>query len=141
MVVLGSTAFLALAAALALARRRLLRGRSLREAATWDCGYVDPRPRMQYTASGFAQPLTSLFRFVLRTRREFSAPRGPFPKDSALSTRTPDLLRERAYEPLFAGIGRALSKPRRLQSGQLQLYVLYIAVTLLVLLIWKLAWP
>ena len=31
------------------------------QTVTWDCGYAQPTPRMQYTASSFAQPLTDLF--------------------------------------------------------------------------------
>lgn len=137
-VVLGSAALLLLLGLLILARRRLLAGRTVRTAPTWDCGYAAPSPRMQYTASGFAQPLTSLFHFALRTGRALEPPHGLFPQESSLSTHTPDLLRQRLYEPLFAAVGRLLSGQRWLQSGQMQLYILYIAVTLLVLLVWKL---
>ena len=45
---------------------------------------------------------------------------------------------ERLYAPVFTGIGRGLSALRWLQHGRVQLYVLYIALTLLVLLVWKL---
>ena len=138
-VVLGAATLLLAAGALVFLRRRLLAGRPVGTAATWDCGYAAPNARMQYTASGFAQPLTGLFHFALRTRRELSPPRGLFPKDSTLSTHTPDPMYEGVYAPLFAGMGRLLSKQRWLQSGQMQLYVLYIALTLLLLLVWKLA--
>ncbi len=138
MVVLGAAAFLLMLGALVILRRLLLAGRPTRTAVTWDCGYAAPNARMQYTASGFAQPLTSLFHFALRTHRVFSPPRGLFPAESTLSTHTPDPMTKRVYEPLFTGVGRLLSKHRWLQSGQLQRYVLYIALTLLVLLVWKL---
>ncbi len=52
-------------------RRRLLSARSIGESGTWDCGYLAPSPRMQYTASSFAQPITDLFRFFLRTKKHF----------------------------------------------------------------------
>jgi hypothetical protein len=41
------------------------------------------------------------------------------------------------YGPLFVRIGRGLSSVRWLQQGRVHLYVLYIALTLLVLLVWK----
>jgi formate hydrogenlyase subunit 3/multisubunit Na+/H+ antiporter MnhD subunit len=138
-VAFGSTALLLLVVAFAMLRRALLARRHVATAVTWDCGYVAPDARMQYTASGFAQPLTSLFRFALRTHRDSSPPHGLFPVESALSTHTPDPMHGSIYGPAFTGVGRLLSRQRWLQSGQMQLYILYIILTLLLLLVWKLA--
>jgi hypothetical protein len=137
-VVAGSVAFLVLVAGLAWSRRRLLRGRTVAETVTWDCGYAQPSARMQYTASSFAQPLTTLFAPLLRTRRKLAAPEGYFPRAASLSTATPDVARVALYEPAFSGVGWVLARMRWLQQGRIQLYVLYIALTLLVLLVWKL---
>ena len=119
-------------------RRRLLAGRRVERTVTWDCGYAAPTPRMQYTASSFARPLTQLFRLFLQPRDEIHPPRGLFPKHASLHTRTPDLFRRYVYEPLFLGIAWLASKLHWLQEGRIQIYVLYIAMTILVLLIWKL---
>jgi len=137
-VIAGSIAFLVLVAGLAWSRRRLLRGRTVAETVTWDCGYAQPSARMQYTASSFAQPLTTLFAPLLRTRRKLVAPEGYFPHAASLSTATPDAARVALYEPAFSGVGWVLARMRWLQHGRIQLYVLYIALTLLVLLVWKL---
>ncbi|MGD0389186.1 MAG: proton-conducting transporter membrane subunit [Tepidisphaeraceae bacterium] len=137
-VVAGSVAFLALVAALAWLRRRLLAGRSVAQSVTWDCGYAQPSARMQYTASSFAQPLMTLFAPLLRTRRTLAAPEGYFPRAASLTTATPDAARIALYEPAFSGVAWMLARLRWLQHGRIQLYVLYIALTLLVLLVWKL---
>jgi formate hydrogenlyase subunit 3/multisubunit Na+/H+ antiporter MnhD subunit len=137
-VIAGSVVFLVLVAGLAWARRRLLKGRTVAEAVTWDCGYAQPSARMQYTASSFAQPLTALFAPLLRTRRTLAAPEGYFPRAASLSTATPDAARVALYEPAFSGVGWVLARMRWLQQGRIQLYVLYIALTLLVLLVWNL---
>jgi len=121
-----------------LVRRRLLRGRSVREAVTWDCGYAAPDCRMQYTATSFAQPLTDLFGFLLHTHKEVHPPKGVFPADAALETETADVCEKYLYQPAFEGIRRSLGWFRWLQHGRLQVYVLYIALTLWILLIWKL---
>jgi hypothetical protein len=126
----------ALAALLALARARLLAGRPVTHAPTWDCGYLAPTPRMQYTASSFAEPITRLFAAWLRTRRHFSPPQGLFPATSSFSSATPDVYQERFYEPAFAGIAAVLARFRWLQHGRLNLYVLYIAAALFGLLAW-----
>jgi formate hydrogenlyase subunit 3/multisubunit Na+/H+ antiporter MnhD subunit len=129
---------LALVAALTLLRRALLAGRAITKSVTWDCGYARPTARMQYSSSSFAQPLTDLFGDLLRTRRRVERPAGLLPRSASLSTSTPDLFQEDLYRLLFRWIDRGLSKLRWLQHGRLQLYVLYIALTMLVLLVWKL---
>ena len=119
-------------------RQRLLSGRRVKESCTWDCGYARPSPRMQYTASSFAQPLTELFGVFLRSRRHLVPPEGFFPQSASFTTETPDVCAQRLYAPIFTAIGRGLSALRWLQHGQVHLYILYIALTLLVLLVWKL---
>lgn len=136
--VLASLILLVLLTLLASLRHRLLAKRSVTEHVTWDCGYACPTPRMQYTASSFAQPLTSLFHFVLRSRFHHLMTPGLFPRAASLATETEDLSHARLYKPLFISIRRGLSSLRWVQHGQVHLYVLYIALTLLVLLVWKL---
>ncbi len=136
-VVIGSGAFLLLLLALVLFRRGLLAGRRVEQGATWGCGYAQPTPRMQYTASSFAQPLTNLFRPLLGTRTRVFKPQGIFPPDAALETITPDISHEEMYRPMFERAEAWLSQLRWLQHGNVQLYVLYIAMTLIVLLVWK----
>ena len=137
-VVAGSVAFVALVAGLAWLRRRLLTGRTVAQSVTWDCGYAQPSARMQYTASSFAQPLMALFAPLLGARRTPAAPEGYFPRAASFNTATPDAARVALYEPAFSGVGWLLARVRWLQQGRIQLYVLYIALTLLVLLVWKL---
>ena len=136
-VVLGTALFLALLAVLVLLRRHLLAGRRVEEGVTWGCGYAQPTARMQYTASSFAQPLMDLFRPLLGTKKEITPPRVFFPEEAALKTITPDISHEEMYRPMFERCEAWLSQLRWLQHGNVQLYVLYIAVTLIVLLVWK----
>ena len=136
-VVVVSAILLVLLFGLVWFRRSLLTGRKVESDATWGCGYARPTARMQYTASSFAQPLTDLFRRLLGTRKKLLPPRGYFPTEAALETVTPDLTHEEMYRPMFERVNGWLSQVRWLQHGKVQLYVLYIAVTLLVLLVWK----
>ena len=115
-----------------------LRAFPLVRGETWGCGYTAPTARMQYTASSFAQPLTDLFRLVLQTRIRLSPPVGLFPRRAALHTQTPDTFQERLFRPAFAGIARGLDRLRVLQQGRIQIYVLYIVLTLIAVMVWKL---
>lgn len=138
MVARAACVLLGIIGALALLRGRLLSKRTIGESVTWDCGYVQPSPHMQYTASSFAQPLTDFFRLFLWTHYRISRPSGPFPRSAGLHTSTPDIFRERLFAPVFRGIVWGLSKLRWLQHGRVQLYMLYIAAALVALLVWKL---
>jgi formate hydrogenlyase subunit 3/multisubunit Na+/H+ antiporter MnhD subunit len=135
-VVLVSAAFLALLGGLALLRWRLLRGREVSAALTWDCGYAAPTARMQYTASSFAQPLLELFAGPLLLRRRKPRFTAYFPAEgAAVRTETSDLALAGGYRPAYRALTGALAYLRWLQSGRVQLYVLYIVLTLLALLI------
>jgi hydrogenase-4 component B len=129
---------LGLTALLAVLRLGLLLNRTVGATGTWDCGYAAPTARMQYTASSYAQPLTDLFRLFLRSRKEPVALRANFPESKHFATETPDVWRELLFEPIFAGVAWMLGRLRWLQHGRVQLYVLYIAIALLALLVWKL---
>jgi hydrogenase-4 component B len=136
-VVIVSVLLAALICGFALLRKWLLSGRRVEQIETWGCGYVRPTARMQYTASSFAQPLVDLFRLFLRTDSRNVPPKGIFPDRAFLQTDTADTSNKYLYQPLFKWIGLMLSKLQWVQHGRLQLYVLYIALTLLMLLIWK----
>ena len=138
LVVAAGVALIVLVAGLAVIRRRLLAGREVAEAGTWDCGYLNPDARMQYTASSFTQPLTQLFHRVLGVKDRASAPKGLFPKSAFFGSEVVDVFKDRLFKPIFLAIESAVARVRWLQHGRLQVYVLYIAVTLLVLLLWKL---
>jgi len=136
-IVYASASLLALVVGLYFVRRHLPKGTEEIVAGTWDCGYARPTPRMQYTASSFAQPLTDLLKIFLGTRKHGVAPQGFFPQPTTFETHTPDAARERLFAPLFRFVDRALSPVRRMQHGRIHEYLLYIAIVLVLLLLWK----
>jgi len=106
-------------------------------AATWDCGYARPSARMQYTAASFTQPLTDFLHACLGARNKAPAVGGYFPESAGFALRTPDPARQWLFAPLFRFIARRLSPLLALQHGRIHLYVLYMALILIGLLIWK----
>jgi hydrogenase-4 component B len=134
----GALAILVFIAVIAIIRIKLLSGRTIGTAGTWDCGYAQPTARMQYTASSFAQPIVDFFNVFHHGRKRFKPPQGFFPASASFETHTLDTSREKMYKPLFEAVGRTLLKLTIMQHGRIQMYVLYIVLTLAVLLIWKL---
>lgn len=119
-------------------RGRLLSKRTER-GVTWDCGYAAPTPRMQYTASSFTQPISTLFHMLLFRTTRFSAPTGYFPQhsSSSFSSQILDCFYQQLYSPLFGWVDRKFHFLRRFQHGKMQVYILFIAGVLLCLLIWQ----
>ena len=103
---------------------------------TWDCGYAHPTARMQYTASSFAEPFTTFFRTLLCAEAHGEAVEGIFPARASFASHARDFFRAMVYAPAFRLVGRSLSSWRWLQHGNVHLYVLYIAIALIVLLVW-----
>ncbi len=106
-------------------------------APTWDCGYAAPSPRMQYTASSFARGLVSFFAWAMPPVVEAPRPFPLFPAEAHLQTHVPDTVLDRALLPLLRRTQRLLAIARYVHSGRVQLYLLYVAATLLALLIWS----
>ena len=137
-VMLMAAIVLGLAAVLALVRLRLLSRREVAKAVTWDCGYERPTARMQYTSVSFAQPLVELFKQVLRPRQWLHPVETYFPRRASFRQETPDVFTDRVYRPALTWVEWSSSRLHRLQHGRLHLYLLYIFITLVVVLVWRL---
>ncbi len=135
-IALLSLAVAGLTTLLALLRHRLLARRVVRQGPTWGCGYARPTARMQYTGASLAEPATGFFLGRLQ-RRRLPGRLPLFPVSAAASTDTPDPACQHLFRPVFRTIEHSLAALRPLQAGNLHLYILYIALTLVALLVWK----
>jgi hydrogenase-4 component B len=108
----------------------------IRTAPIWGCGYLNPTSRMQYTASSFAQPLTTQFRFFVRNREALVSPNGYFPVAASYSSESGDPLLRLLFAPTFRWFDLMVSRLNIVQHGHVHLYVLYVAATLVILLVW-----
>lgn len=111
--------------------------RTARSASTWGCGYVNPTPRMQYTASSFASPLVGLFARIYRNRTTRLDAVRIFPARASFASETSDLVLDGVVLPVFRFVAWVFSFARVTQRGNIQAYLLYILVFLLILLAWR----
>jgi hydrogenase-4 component B len=123
-----------------IVRRNLLLRRNVRSADTWGCGYTKPTPRMQYTASSFSMPLSDFFGRSVAPQKIADTPASAFPVHWTFETRIRDLFLDRLFRPGFHRLQALLGKLHWLQGGRMHAYVLYIAVTIITLFIWKFLW-
>lgn len=109
--------------------------RSPATVGTWDCGYLAPTARIQYTGSSSSQSLIDLFRWMLWPRRH--APRATelFAHKTGYKSLLPDLVLDRILIPMFQLADRAFPWIRKLQQGRVQLYLLYVLVAAVLLLL------
>ncbi|HUX38818.1 MAG TPA: proton-conducting transporter membrane subunit [Rectinemataceae bacterium] len=101
---------------------------------TWDCGYAEPTPRMQYGASSFSEFLGRSLSFVAVRIRKSEPPEGAFPATGSFSSKAPDPVLDLAIRPLASLARRLMPGMRFLQKGQTQLYLAYILVATVILL-------
>jgi hydrogenase-4 component B len=114
-------------------RQRMPRGNMAGGAGrTWGCGYAFPTASMQYTGSSYAWKLLVSFRLLVRPKRRAPAIAGCFPGRHVLDTDVPDVALDRLFRPGFQGLSRAFERMWPLQHGRVQLYLVYIVVTVLV---------
>jgi len=125
-----------LIAVCAALRRSLLARNGLRKAPTWGCGYQYGTPRIQYTPASFAEPAARIFGAVMGTSVKRHRDDSYFPARSSLAVQTPDIVRSRLYSPLFEFIERGCNALKIIQNGLVNMYILYILVTLVALLFW-----
>jgi hydrogenase-4 component B len=111
---------------------------AVRTSATWACGLPALTSRMQYTATSFSKPIRMVFAAVYKPDRKLEsspADQPYFPAGiSYRSTRTVSY-EKLLYRPVFDSILSIAGRLRRLQSGNIQLYLLYIFLALLSMLL------
>ncbi|BBY02988.1 oxidoreductase [Mycobacterium seoulense] len=128
----------------ALAAVMLARWRSRRRPAPatlplWACGADDLTPRMQYTATSFAEPLQRIFDDVLRPDTDIEVTHTVESRYLAdkitYRTRIADAIEERCYTPVIRAVTAAAGLMRRAHTGSVHLYLAYGALGVLVILV------
>jgi hydrogenase-4 component B len=109
-----------------------------RRVDTWACGLPGLTERMQYTATSFSKPLRSVFTAVYKPARKLDVePAGEsyFPASiSYQSVRTTSFERT-LYRPAVDVVVAVARQLRRLHTGNIQVYLLYIFLMIVSLLL------
>lgn len=117
-VALYAATLAAMLGALAAARARLMRRRAVRVGPTWSCGFDAAPASMQYTASSFAAPLTSLFGHLAGVEEHRGA--------TVFHSEPRDLILDRGVVRAWRSIQGAALRLRPMQHGRLHIYLLYL---------------
>jgi hydrogenase-4 component B len=108
-----------------------------RTTATWACGLPGLTPRMQYTATSFSKPLRAVFIAVYNPDRKLEKrplDQPYFPASMFYRSVRTTSFEKSLYRPMIDAVVGAATQLRRLQTGNIQYYLLYIFLTLVALL-------
>ncbi|WP_308207556.1 proton-conducting transporter transmembrane domain-containing protein [Mycobacterium cookii] len=118
------------------------RSRHRPESATlplWACGAEDLTPRMQYTATSFAEPLQRVFHDVLRLDTDIEITPHEESRYLALHVayraRIVDAFEEWLYKPVIRLVTMAATVVQRVHTGSVHVYLAYGALSVLIMLV------
>lgn len=106
-------------------RQSALKGKQIRRAVTWDCGYAAPKATMQYTPSSFAQPFTGYFRAILRPVSKLEIPDGYFPAKGSFTGWIVDVCDKYVFAGLFSAVGWTIAKLQKVKTFRANVYIFY----------------
>lgn len=125
-----------------VAFRVIARGRKTVLSQTWNCG-APLTSRMEITATAFSRSIVTVFGGLLRPSIQkdaeyHDAATRYFVKSRIIHLSVPNLYRAYIYDPTVLLIERGAFVTKKIQTGNLNVYLLYIFLTVVLLLWWAL---
>jgi formate hydrogenlyase subunit 3/multisubunit Na+/H+ antiporter MnhD subunit len=134
--------FMAISGTLAAFAIHRLASDKLRRAPAWDCGYPDPNPATQYTASSFAQPIRRVFgTVVFRADEHVEMPAPGDMRAARLTVALHDVVWDTLYAPIASAVDFAADRLNRLQFLTIRQFLSLVFAALVTLLLVLAIWP
>lgn len=123
-----------------VAVRFMTRQRHVIIGPTWDCGFP-LSSRSEITATSFSRSLVTIFQGILRPTKQSTVEYHDertryFVKSISIETGLRDVYHERLYFPINRVIHRIADQARRIQTGNVNIYILYCSIALIGVLLW-----
>jgi formate hydrogenlyase subunit 3/multisubunit Na+/H+ antiporter MnhD subunit len=113
-----------------------------RRSDPWDCGFPDPAPVTQYSASSFAQPIRRVFANVgVSARESVDMPPPGSARAAVFTLELRDTIWQTLYLPMARGIDLAAGLLNQLQFLTIRRYLALVFAALVSLLLALAAWP
>jgi formate hydrogenlyase subunit 3/multisubunit Na+/H+ antiporter MnhD subunit len=134
--------FVTVSGSIAVVAIHRLASDKLRRGPAWDCGYPDPSPLTQYTASSFAQPIRRVYGTVVFRAREIGEMPAPGATAPArLTVELHDLIWDYGYALIAAFVATAADRLNVLQFLTIRRYLTLVFAALVLLLLVLAIWP
>ena len=121
---------------------REVANRRERIAETWGCGFPTQTSNMEYTASGFSEPIVTILKSIFRTQkkseRNYYDDKDVIFKDGKAEIHLVKFFEERLYQPVASIVRKISLLVNNVQRGDVDLHVAYAFATIVVflLIIW-----
>lgn len=99
-----------------------------RVSPAWGCGYDRLNPRMQYTASSFADQLNTISRTVLGYHKKIKNQENVFPSKNKFESHSEDFVDSKIIIPFFMKISSFISRIELLNYSDIRYYVAFILI-------------
>jgi hydrogenase-4 component B len=133
--------FIALSAMLSAYAIHRFASRAVRRSPAWDCGYPDPSPLTQYTASSFTQPIRRVYGAVIfRARERVEMPPPGDSRPARLIVELRDPVWDSIYAPLSRAVNFVADRFNRLQFLTIRRYLSLVFLALVALLLALALW-
>lgn len=104
---------------------RFLINRKSEEHTTWGCGYNKSNPHIQYTASSYVNLFVATLKPLFKRVSHIKKPKDLFPKDAYYEQEIEDIEEAYLVNPIVKWDEKFLAKFERIQSGNIQQYILF----------------
>jgi formate hydrogenlyase subunit 3/multisubunit Na+/H+ antiporter MnhD subunit len=94
----------------------------------WGCGYERLNPRMQYTASSFADQLNSISKTLLGYKKKIKSQEDAFPSKNKFESHADDFVDSKILLPCFNKISSFISRIELLNYSDIRYYVAFILI-------------
>jgi hydrogenase-4 component B len=115
------------------------REQKIKTGATWDCG-AKLTPRMEITATGFSRSIILIFKGILKPsiqhEIEYHDSESRYlPKSRTIILGVRDIYQSYLYQPFYMLVNVLSLRAKNIQSGNINVYIAYILITLLISLL------
>ena len=93
--------------------------------STWGCGYKAPNTHMQYTPSSYSNLFVATLKPLFKRVSHIKKPKDLFPKDAYFELEIEDIEEAYIVEPIVRMDEKFLAKFERIQNGNMQQYILF----------------
>lgn len=114
---------------------RFIINRNFKKHTTWGCGYDKPNTHMQYTPSSYDNLFVSTLKPLFKRISHIKKPKELFPKDAYFELEIEDIEEAYIVEPIVKLDEKILSKFERIQNGNMQQYILFGLIFLIIAIV------
>ncbi len=106
----------------------------------WGCGYNGLNEKMQYSASSYSDLFVSTLKPLFKRVSHIKKPKTLFPKDAYYETEIEDIEEAYIVKPLVKLDEKFLSRFEKIQNGNMQQYILFGLVFLILAILGVICW-